>query len=352
MVKLWLMEIDIMIRSLARVCPVSLAVAALLSFGGCSDIIYNNDVVQTASVQLEIPVPDNLLNAKAVIEDSDAEAAIRQLRVLIFAEDENVDGIYEKEVCNRAFSAEEIASGTIIIENVPLGKAGIYVVANEASIGKDYTDTQTWRNDVVSVGNERKILIVDESDPRKFPMKAVPDFQGSHLGLPMSWFTDAEIGSGENKFNVELRRAVSKINLNIQHEFKRNLIINTIAFGKFFGDRFYLFQEGERLEVPGDSKYESRTYDGLNIELPSGEQVKTLSLYVYPSFAYTPGQPSAYTIGFTTSEGGFPAKSIGITQLLRNTVLDVNVYLSETNLTFSFNVRDWTEKDIEVPPFN
>lgn len=328
------------------------AILAFTLFVGCSDVLKDENKSGTAVLQINIPLPESSMFTKATVVDTDAESDIKTLRILIFAEDENVDGIFEKEVCNRLFNKSDLTGGQITIEDVPIGEIAIYAIANEASLGIDYTDTEDWNSDIVEVGGKRKILIIDGFEPRKFPMKAVPDFQNSEAGLPMSGFVSSySVTTGSNEVEISLRRAVSKINLNIEHGYDQDVSVSSISFGPFFGDRFYLFQEGARLEVPSDSDYRTAVYDNLSILLPPKENVRTISLYVYPSFARNAGQGPAYTIGFETTAGFYPPKDIGITQLMRNTVIDIDVYLSETNISFDYEVQDWTDKAVDVPAF-
>lgn len=310
---------------------------------------------ETTTLRLNVPT----LEAGRSV-GTDAENAIHSLWVLICGENGEV-------VHNGKYAGASLPSdNVIVISDVPVGTVEIYVVANEESIGKNYGDLESWQGDVVESQYGRKVLVKDENR-EYFPLRGVPDFENSQLGLPMSWAAEVEVarqtGGNPQEVSVELKRMVSKINLTISHDYSESIEINEISFGKFFGDRLYLFQVGTQLAIPSDVQYETKVYGNLHVALPAQTETRTLSLYVYPSFSWEEGKPSNYTLGFTTTVGGkervYPAKALiyengsELGQLLRNTVLDVNVRLSDTNVEFDFQTRPWTKEEaFDVPPFN
>ena len=325
-------------------------------WSGCTeDAPALSEVGETSTLRLNVPT---LEVGRSV--GTDVENAIHSLWVLICGE--NGDVIHNGKYVGTSLPSDNV----IVINDVPVGTVEIYVVANEESIGKNYSDLQSWQDDIVESQDGRKVVVKDEKR-EYFPLKGVPDFENSQWGLPMSWAGKVEIvlqtDGNPQEVAVELKRMVSKINLTISHNYSESIEINEISFGKFFGDRLYLFQVGTQLAIPSDVQYEAKVYEGLHVELPAQTETRTLSLYVYPSFSWEAEKPSNYTLGFTTTVGGtecmYPAKALiaadgsELGQLLRNTILDVNVRLSDTNVEFDFKARPWTEEEaFDVPPFN
>lgn len=117
---------------------------SLLMVASCS----KEDTVEqsnTGSLRLEIPMLEDI--SRATTEDgSDLENAIYSLRVLIL--DENDETIHNEKYTDLASLASSIT-----IDKLPIGFVQIYVIANEESLGKDYTDMDTWRESVVTEGN-------------------------------------------------------------------------------------------------------------------------------------------------------------------------------------------------------
>ena len=315
---------------------------------------------ETTTLRLNVP----MLEISSRSPGSDKENAIHSLWVLIW---NGKEAVHNKKYTGSTLPPDHV----ITIPGVPVGQVEIYVVANEESIGKTYENLDELTNDIeestiIEDGIEKhvqKVVFKDEAR-HYFPLKGVPDFEQSTLGLPMSWLGREEVvkleNGGPQEVTVDLKRMVAKINLTISHDYNEEIVINEIAFGKFFGDRLYLFQPGSQLAIPGDVEYVDKVYKELKISLPPATEKKTLSLYVYPSFAWEDGKPSNYTLGFTTTVGGnkkvYPAKALvqgkdRLTSLLRNHVLDVNVKLSDTNVEFNYNVRDWEDKTVTVPDF-
>ena len=341
-------------------CYIAGLVAACCAWGlhGCTEESPALAGHETATLRLNIPQ----LEVSSRSAGTDAENAIHSLRVLIMTEDG------EELIHNEKYEegSTSLASGEIIIENIPLGRMQVYVIANEKSIGMDYGDLQTWQNAIVETTTGGKKVLFKDIGRTYFPKKGVPDFQDSEDGLPMSWADWVDVtfsadGAPQN-VTVELKRMVAKINLTISHDYTKAIEINEIAFGKFFGDRLYLFQEGEQLALPSEEVvYEPRVYPNLNVKLPAKTATRTLSLYVYPSIADA-SSPSPYTLGFTATVGGvrkvYPSKALMVSEnvvlreLLRNKVLNVEVLLTDTNVEFKFKVVDWTSETIDVPEFN
>ena len=331
---------------------VALLAACLLSatFAGCTREA-DEPVADgcTATIRLDIP----MLEADTRVDVKGDENAINQLRVIILSQG--------AESINKIFTATDLADGSITIDNVPVGPVQMYVIANEASLGKDYNNLLDLKNDVVDVDGKRKVLIKDESRTY-FPKRgSATEFPAT--GLPMSWMNknltiEPPTAGTPQTVSVNLVRTVAKLNITMNNALSDPITINGMSFGAFFGDCLYLFAEQD-LDVPDDTGYDSKEYTGLNIEIAGGETAQ-LTLYIYPSFAWTnPLEDSPYTIGFHTAAGNeyIPQSFVNnygaLNSIARNTQVNIHATLSTpANVEISFEVVPWAEKSVEVPPFN
>lgn len=308
----------------------------------------------TASLALSIPQ----LQASSRAVGTDAENAIHTLRVIIT----NENGAY----INRDFTLTDVTNGTVTIDHVPVGTVQMYVIANEAALGKDYSNYDTWKGDIVEVlGHSHKKVLVKDESRMHFPLR-LPDFEAGGKGLPMSWenlsLTVYPPVAGDNapqEVEVNLVRCVAKLNIIMNNALTDEINIDQMSFGRFFADRIYLFKEGS-LDIPSDAVYNEDvlSYTGLDIAIPGGES-KTLGLYIYPSFAWKEGGYSPYTIGFHTKAGNdYPMQAFvndygTLHFITRNKQINIHATLSSpANVDISFKVVPWEEKQVEVPPFN
>lgn len=302
----------------------------------------------TAPVTLSIPV----LGTK--VTGTDEENAIHTLRVIILSE-----GALS---VNEKFAEADLSEGSVTIDNVPVGTVQMYVIANEASIGKNYDDLTVLQKDVQTVNGKRKLLIQDPGR-EYFPKR------GSELnteadpkkGLPMGWKRQLTVyppSDTPQTVDVRLERQVAKLNIEMNNTLTTDIVINEISFGAFMGDRFYFYRETD-LDVPDDTEYDGKIYEGLDIPVAGGGKAN-LVCYVYPSFAWKiQGDDSPYTIGFKTEAGVvYPAQPFvnnigGLNSIIRNTQINIYATLSkESNVDITFSVIEWDGKTVDVPPFN
>ena len=331
--------------------PAALAWAACLLTGctdGAEEWIPDG---RTASVTLHVPMAGTRSTRTTDEEYKTIEEKINTLRVLVFSQD--------KPIINKRFEEADLSGGSVTIEGVPVGTVDIYAVANEAALGKDYSDMADFENNLVQVGNTKKALVMDEKRthfPKRFTEQEV-----AQNGLPMSWHRDVQItpsGNTPQTIEVELERSVAKLNVIMNNTLNHPITITSMNFGKFFGDRLYLFRE-QTLDVPDDTQYYVQLYKNLDIAI-EGYGSKTLVLYIYPSYAWkSASENSPYTIAFTTrtaSYDGIPfINEYGgaLNSIERNKQVNIHATLtSEANLTLKFEVTDWVTEEITVPPFN
>lgn len=326
------------------------------------------DEGRTATLRLIVPQPEAATrttpdDATYETELEAEESAIYTLRIVIYSlRDGN-----NATTINRLYTASELKknNNVLTITGVPVGVAQICAIANEGSIGQDYSDILTMQQQAVNVEGISKVLITDDGN-KYFPKRGTQLLaitESAQKGLPMSWMakdynikTEAE---GENSLSVELVRCVSKIRMEIQNNFSEKITVNKVSFGAFFGKSFYLFRETD-LDVP-TQEYTSREFgeeEGVSYEIqPNGKEV--LILYFYPSFAWTSGSvASPYTIGFETQRETYPQMvflgptGTSYNSIPRNTQVNINVTLSgEAYVSVSFAVVPWVGTEITVPDF-
>lgn len=304
---------------------------------------------RTATIRLDIPMLE--ATTRIMTPTKEQESQINLLRVIILSQGATS--------INQTFTADELTGGSITIDNVPVGPVQMYVIANEASLGKDYSDLKTLQADIEQ--ETGKVHIHDDKREH-FPKRgSATEFPAT--GLPMSWMNknltiEPPTAGTPQTVSVNLVRAVAKLNILMSNALTDAITIDQMSFGPFFGNCLYLFAEQD-LDVPDDTGYDSKEYTGLNIEIAGGETAQ-LTLYIYPSFAWTnPLEDSPYTIGFHTAAGNeyIPQSFVNnygaLNSIARNTQVNIHATLSApANVKISFEVVPWAEKSVEVPPFN
>lgn len=329
------------------------------------------DEGRTATLRLIVPQPEAAtrttpVDASYETELAAEESAIHTLRIVIYSlrDGNNATTINRLYTASELANAEKDGKGNSIltITGVPVGTAQICAIANEGSIGQDYSDILTMQKQAVNVNGISKVLITD-AENKYFPKRGTQLLaitESAQKGLPMSWMAkDHEIISGENSLSVELVRCVSKIRMEIQNNFSEKITVNKVSFGAFFGKSFYLFRE-KKLDVP-TQEYTSREFgkeEGVSYDIQPNEK-EVLILYFYPSFAWTSGSvASPYTIGFETQRETYHQMvflgptGTSYNSIPRNTQVNINVTLSgEAYVSVSFAVVPWVGTEIMVPDF-
>ncbi|MBM6735895.1 FimB/Mfa2 family fimbrial subunit [Mediterranea massiliensis] len=320
-----------------------------------------------ATLRLLVPLPDAATRVD-IGDDYEAdltaeESAIHTLRVVVYSlRDGN-----NATTLNRLFTAAELTAADtdgdgiaeLTLSGIPTGTAQVCAIANEASIGRNYSNILDMQKEAVEVGSYSKVLIVDEKNTY-FPKRGTQllDEAGGPKGLPMSWMKKDYDVTGNTTLDVELERCVAKIRMQIQNNFSADITLKEVSFGEFFGNSFYLFRETS-LDVPGQT-YQARTFkDEVTYTIPPGGN-EVLILYFYPSFAWTTGvTASPYTVGYKTEKGQYPlmaflhADGERYNSIPRNKQVNIGVTLSgKTNVQIDFEVVPWTEVEVNVPDFN
>ena len=310
---------------------------------------------RTTTIYLQLPQPDaGTRSISPGYEDKLQllESQIYTLRVILLSQ----AGTNKSTTINRLFT--NVKSGeSLAIENVPVGEAQLYVIANEASIGQDYSNIANLQNQVVDVNGSRKVLITDTDN--LFPIRGSELLDAEEKkGLPMSWMNkNLTVSENMTIIDVALERCVSKVRMQIQNDFSESIKVTEVSFGAFFGNSFYLFRE-DALDVP-DQTYKDQVYD-TSVDYPiAPNESEVLICYFYPSFAWTSGTvASPYTIGFKTQYGNYPKMAFldsegdEYNSIPRNKQININVTLSgATHVNIDFEVVEWTNEEITVPDF-
>lgn len=324
---------------------------------------------RTATLRLLVPRPDATTRVDPTEDYENSlkaeERAIHTLRIVVYSlSDGNnattVNRLYTKEELAKA-DTDEKGNAVLTIEGIPTGTAQICAIANEASIGRDYSNILNMQKEAVTVGKNSKVLIVDTM--KYFPKRGTQLLEEADTvpkGLPMSWMEkNCNIQESGNTLDVELERCVAKIRMEVHNNFSENIKVKEISFGSFFGNSFYLFRDTD-LDVPSDQTYVPQTFtEDVAYTIAPGRS-EVLILYFYPSFARTSStQGSPYTVGYKTALGNYPAMAFlggsgsSFNSIPRNKQVNIDVTLSgDTNVQTSFDVVDWTDVTIYVPDFN
>lgn len=312
---------------------------------------------RTTTIYLKLPQPDagTRMSPSYETDLEELEKKIYTLRVILLSQ----AGTDKSTTINRLFKFKDGDSDArLAIENVPVGVAQLYVIANEASIGQDYSNIANLQNQVVDVNGSRKVLITDTGN-RYFPIRGSELLDAKEKkGLPMSWMNKNLTVIENMTIDVALERCVSKVRMQIQNDFSESIKVIQVSFGAFFGNSFYLFRE-EALDVPDQKTYKGQVYDKPGDYPIAPNESEVLICYFYPSFAWTSGTEAfPYTIGFRTQFGYYPKMAFldsagkPYNSIPRNKQININVTLSgATHVNIDFEVVEWTNEEITVPDF-
>lgn len=330
--------------------------ACLLTVAVASCTEDSNPLPQGGTTTIRLNIPMFEAKTRIDVPTTEKESEIKTLRVIISNSD--------KAYINKAFTAEQVKASNLVIDNVPVGEVQMYVIANEAALGKNYSDYNAWKGDVIEVeGHNHPKVLVTDTERAYFPKRgSTAEFPQD--GLPMSWENlaltiDPPASDGTpQEVEVELMRAVAKLNIIMTNTLSNDIVIDQMGFGPFFSDRLYLFRE-DALSVPDGTGYAVKDYKNVSITVPKEGGSAQLTLYVYPSAAAVAGEANPYTIGFHTQANitydkqPFMNNGIPLNGIARNT--QVNIYAtlsSQANIKVEFEVQEWKPETIDVPPFN
>ena len=245
-------------------------------------------------------------------------------------------------------------SASLTLENIPVGKASIYLIANEESIGIEYT------NDILMTPayiNDSKLLLLDEGWTH-FPKRYE---EIAEHGLPMSGKAEGiEITSDMQAISIKLERTVVKLHLTIENATSKELTLEWVKFGSFISDRVFLFRQSQ-LDIPESTIYTDLRYpkdeaETLDVALAASAETDWQPVYIYPNFAYkNPTGPNPYTLSLATRYKEYSPSLIGsdINSMVRNTQFNILARITASatiNILYSF--VPWEENEVNVPSFN
>ena len=330
----------------------------------------------TASVRLSVGTGGNLdagsdswTKAAEGYVDPTAYEGLRTIRVIVTSGDADTRKVWHNDTKTIVESVSETDIPTetcdYTIEGLPVGiPLSFYVIANEESLGKTYSDFEG------ELDSNRKILYVDEEtniDNRHFPKRG-PDI--ADLGLPMSGCKkEVTLDEGNNTVDVAvaLDRSVVKMILTVENRSDEELKLETINLGPFFGDRFYMFRE-QQLDVPDTDNWSSKDYPvneevatleaaDLSTGTPVYDKTEDLTLYFYPTNAgvknYNSGN-NPYTIAITTSTRNYSALPFAPADhaFIRNTLVYIDAVITTSGVQLNFRVMPWETHNVDVPDFS
>lgn len=337
---------------------------------------------ETTTLTLRIPALGSTTTRADGTDRTRVENTIKTLRVLIMPAGAWVDGYPS---VNKLFTKADLTwsdpttendgATTVTISDVPVGTMRIHVIANEAAMGRNYTELSTFNADITdhyeSGIDHPKLCITNDPATEFFPkrwkeMNDLPDDE--LLGLPMGWQNlEQKITPEMAPINVALERAVAKINVNMTNTLTSEINITQMEFGAFFSNQLYLFRESN-LDIPSTATYSPITYtgsgtDGILATIPAANDetttTMTLTLYAYPSNAWKDSeQPTPYAIGFMTKKTTYPLQAFvtktdysRLNSIIRNTIVNINATFRATSAQIDFSVEPWTSHTVDVPPF-
>lgn len=283
---------------------------------------------------------------------------IRTLRVLVISDAEQPTDrkiLYnEKQVIDNSDAPTSARlSASLTLNDIPVGEASIYLIANEESIGITYSN-EILMSDTYKLDN--KLLLLDEG------WKYFPKTYGeiAEYGLPMSGRVEGvDISSSSTNISVELERAVVKLHLTVENATSDVLVLNWVKFGKFISDRVYLFRQSE-LDIPSDTKYKELRYPEdesktLNVTLAEKAQTQWNPVYIYPNFAYKdPTGSNPYTLSLATNKKVYSPSLISsnMNSMVRNTQFNILARITASaTIDISYSYVPWTDVNVDVPPF-
>lgn len=344
------------LHSVIRILPaVGVLMALCTGCGQESPLDMPASAAETTTLTLHIGTQSPSASVTTKVDDSNVLAyeGLRTVRVIITYDSNQRIGYNIKHVVDDSQAPiAAILNKTLTLQNVPVGPANIYVIANEESLGIEYTD----QNLLVNVTN-KKLEVVDD-DWSYFPKRY--DDIAEH-GLPMSAKLENQtISAGMSGISIQLDRAVVKLHLTVENATSDALTLKWVKFGKFVSDRFYMFRE-QNLDIPANTQYKELQYgsdeEPMDVTLaPNGAQTNWNPVYIYPNFAYKdPTGSNPYTLTLKTGVKEYGPSSLGrnLNSLVRNTQFNILARITATaTVTISYNYVPWEEVEIDVPSFD
>jgi len=313
---------------------------------------------KTVTLTLNIGTQSTGVSTRANDPNVQPYEGIRTLRALVISD--AADPKDRKILYNQKHSVDDstvpqsaVLSTSLTLEDIPVGQASIYLIANEESIGTEYTDEILMSPAYI---NDSKLLLLDEGW-NYFP-KTYEEI--AEHGLPMSGKAEGvEVTTDMQAISITLDRTVVKLHLTVENATNDELKLHWVEFGQFISDRVYLFRQTQ-LDVPESTIYKTLRYPETgnfsNVTLSPNGQTQWNSVYIYPNYAYKDQTGSyPYTLSLATDKKTYlPSQlSEGLSSMIRNTQFNITARITASaTITIKYEKVDWETEDINVPPFN
>ena len=238
---------------------------------------------------------------------------------------------------------------SLLIYDLPMNVPyTFYVIANEKSFSGDLS--------VYAEGASINSL-ADKVISNNVPPIQIP------FGLPISGICGpGTFTKSDNIEQVDLVRAVAKINLILKNPTSSKITLSGIAFGDFFTTETKLFSgPGAGVEI-GD-KYTSLMYSDIMLTIPQATEAGGYGeatwgpVYLYETAV---GSTDAYTLQLTRNDGivnnmkpFLDAEGTPFTKIDRNTCINLTATIwNKAEVQVNYKVVPWDKENIIVPPFN
>lgn len=337
--------------------PLLLCIAVFVACQQEESLPGGNDKMVTLT--LNIGTQTTGVSTRADAPNVQPYEGIRTLRALVISdaaapEDRKILYNQKHVIDGNTSPTSATLSTSLTLENIPVGKASIYLIANEESIGTEYTNDKLTSQEYI---NDSKLLLLDEG--WKYFPKTYEEI--AEHGLPMSGKAEGiEITSDMQAISIKLERTVVKLHLTIENATSKELTLEWVKFGSFISDRVFLFRQSQ-LDIPESTIYTDLRYpkdeaETLDVALAASAENDWQPVYIYPNFAYkNPTGPNPYTLSLATSYKEYSPSLIGsdINSMVRNTQFNILARITASatiNILYSF--VPWEENEVNVPSFN
>ena len=336
------------------------ALTALILLGSCSEKLVDEESGSTDVLfriglsGRDISVEDGPWT-RAYVDASQFEKDLHTLRVIVATGPKKIiyNEVFREGVDFTVNMQDGQPDVVLKVPNVPYGRASFYVIANEKSLwGEEYYTTD---NILAALENSTKIVYTEpDAEPAKwhFPRTGRNIEQD---GLPMSGSAvNVDITRDMGPVKVDLERSVVKLSLTVKNSVGSPITLGKVSFGQFFGNSFNMFRE-YNLDVPDGIVYAPFEFNAGNVDvIPANGSTQPLSLYLYPTHAYTsPNEQSPYTLGIETSVRTYPPQVFtSESYFIRNHQVNINANITTTGLDVKFEVGPWESWTVDVPSFD
>ena len=176
-------------------------------------------------------------------------------------------------------------------------------------------------------------------------------------GIPMTASKDVTLEDKDVALKLHVVRAVAKAQLTLTNHYGADVTLSSISFGRFFPTKTYLWGDGQTVVMPTTQDWTLQSYTE-NLQALVLKKDETNKVVPLGYFFESTGLGDAYTFTLnspTMAEQTFTwnmNQKNGLMQVKRNQLLNVSVeILKPAEVKISYEVTDWDERTVDVPPF-